>query len=64
MEHGFVTREIAKEDRRAVLIRLTPAGEQVLHALSLEHQTELTKTGPELMQALNEAMKRAAKGRK
>jgi DNA-binding MarR family transcriptional regulator len=63
-EHGFVTREIGKKDRRAVLIRLTPAGEQVLHALSMEHQTELTKTGPQLMHALNEAMKLAGKGRK
>ena len=31
-----------------VLIRLTHAGENILHQLSLEHQTELQKTGPEL----------------
>lgn len=53
MDRGTVIRETCPEDRREVLIRLTEAGEQILHELSLEHQTELRKTGPELMQALD-----------
>ncbi len=63
-EHGAVTRETGKEDRREVVIRLTPSGEGVLHALSVEHQTELTKTGPELMNALNAVLKLVRNGRK
>jgi DNA-binding MarR family transcriptional regulator len=47
-----VLREESPGDRREVLIRLTPTGEKILHQLSLEHQTELRKTGPELMRAL------------
>jgi len=61
---GFVKRAVSNVDRREVLIRLTPAGERVLHALSVEHQTELTKTGPELMKALNAVLKVATKANK
>ncbi len=50
---GAVTREMGEADRREVLIRLTPAGERLLRDLSLAHRTELTKTGPELRNALN-----------
>jgi DNA-binding MarR family transcriptional regulator len=56
-ERGDVIREIGKEDRRAVLIRLTAAGEGMLHTLTVEHQTELTKTGPELMNALKAVLR-------
>jgi DNA-binding MarR family transcriptional regulator len=63
-DHGAVEREIGKQDRREVLIRLTASGEHVLHALSVEHQTELTKTGPELMQALTAVLKLVKNRRK
>jgi len=46
---GAVTRQAAAQDKREVLIRLTTSGERLLHALSLEHQTELSITGPALM---------------
>jgi DNA-binding MarR family transcriptional regulator len=49
----LVAREPGTEDKREVLIRLTDGGDRVLHQLSVEHQTELKKTGPELRDALD-----------
>jgi DNA-binding MarR family transcriptional regulator len=54
-----VVREPGTDDRREVLIRLTPNGEQILRDLSVEHQAELTKTGPKLLRALAAAVKQA-----
>lgn len=51
-ERGAILREPGIADRREVLIRLAPAGEELLQALSLSHQTELSTAGPELMRAL------------
>lgn len=62
VERGSVSREPAPDDRREVLIRLTPTGERILHELSVQHQTELKKTGPELMKAL-EAVLSLTKGK-
>ena len=53
---GRVVREPGIEDRREVLIRLTPEGERILRDLSVEHQIELTRSGPKLMQALAAAI--------
>lgn len=55
-DRGIVQREPGVVDKREVLIRLTEEGERVLHTLSLEHQTELKKTGPELRDALDAAL--------
>lgn len=54
---GRIVREQGIDDRREVLIRLTPEGERTLRDLSVEHQTELTRVGPKLMGALKAAMK-------
>ncbi len=51
-DHGAVVRETAPDDRREVLIRLTPEGERTLRALSLDHRNELRKAAPQLMRAL------------
>jgi DNA-binding MarR family transcriptional regulator len=51
-ERGAVVREPSAEDRREVIVSLTSAGERTLRTLSVEHHTELRKTGPELMNAL------------
>jgi DNA-binding MarR family transcriptional regulator len=56
---GRLVREPGTDDRREVLVRLTPEGERVLRDLSVEHRTELTKVGPKLMRALTAAIKRA-----
>jgi DNA-binding MarR family transcriptional regulator len=60
---GRIVREPGTEDRRQVLIRLTPEGERVLRDLSVEHQIELSKVGPKLMRALGAAIKLAKRGR-
>jgi DNA-binding MarR family transcriptional regulator len=51
-ERGFVEREQDQDDRRRVQVRLTPAGERVLHELSLNHRAELRLLAPALLQSL------------
>jgi DNA-binding MarR family transcriptional regulator len=58
---GFVRRHRSTEDRREVLLEVTPKGEQVLQKLSLNHSAELRTQGPVLVAALNLAMRTAAK---
>ena len=56
---GFVYREPVPGDRRAVRVRLTPAGEAVLRKLSLAHRAELQAAGPELVRTLRTIIRRA-----
>jgi DNA-binding MarR family transcriptional regulator len=53
---GYVKRQKSENDRREVLVALTPKGETVLRELSLHHRAELRKQGPALLGALREAM--------
>jgi DNA-binding MarR family transcriptional regulator len=53
---GFVHRTRAQDDRREVLLALTPKGEIVLSELALHHHDELRSTGPELVAALQRIM--------
>ena len=61
---GHIRRTRAGEDRREVLLSLTPKGERVLRQLSLHHRTELRAAGPALVTALRKAMQvsRASNG--
>jgi DNA-binding MarR family transcriptional regulator len=54
---GYIRRARAGEDRREVLLSLTPKGEKVLRRLSLHHRTELRSAGPALVKALRRAMR-------
>ena len=54
---GYVKRERASQDRREVLLSLTPKGEKVLRELALVHQSELGSRGPDLLAALKRIMK-------
>jgi DNA-binding MarR family transcriptional regulator len=54
---GFVQRTRAQDDRREVLLALTPKGEQVLAELALHHHDELRSAGPELVAALRRVMR-------
>ena len=56
---GFIRRTRAGEDRRRVLLSLTPKGEKVLRELSLHHRAELLSAGPALVTALRRAMRGA-----
>jgi len=54
---GYVHRARAQDDRREVLLALTPKGEKVLSELALHHQEELRSSGPELVTALRRIMR-------
>jgi DNA-binding MarR family transcriptional regulator len=54
---GFVHRTRAQDDRREVLLALTPKGEKVLAELALHHHDELRSSGPELVTALRRIMR-------
>jgi len=49
---GYVQRERGHEDRREVLLALTPKGERVLAELALHHREELKNAAPKLVAAL------------
>jgi DNA-binding MarR family transcriptional regulator len=49
---GYVRRERSEDDRREVLLELTPKGERVLEELALHHREELRSAAPTLVAAL------------
>jgi DNA-binding MarR family transcriptional regulator len=51
-KHGHVARELGRQDRRQVIVRLTSSGATVLRQLSLAHHQELETAGPRLAKAL------------
>jgi len=53
---GYVRRERAQDDRREVLLALTPKGEHVLAELALHHHEELRSAAPSLVAALRRLM--------
>ena len=53
---GYIRRHRAEDDRREVLLALTPGGERALRELSLHHRHELRLRGPALVAALKRAM--------
>ncbi|MGA7379313.1 MAG: MarR family transcriptional regulator [Terriglobales bacterium] len=53
---GYVNRERGDQDRREVLLTLTPKGEKILRELSLHHRAELRTQGPILIAALKRAI--------
>jgi DNA-binding MarR family transcriptional regulator len=52
-KRGMVRRAQSKTDRRQVLVRLTPRGEQVMEKLARQRLAELRSTGMALVRALN-----------
>jgi DNA-binding MarR family transcriptional regulator len=54
---GYVYRERSQEDRREVLLALTPRGEKVLAELALHHHEQLQEAAPQLVSALRRVMK-------
>jgi len=52
----LVERHHDRDDRRRVLVELTPQGEAVLADLSMQHRQELEFTAPALLTALGEVL--------
>ncbi len=61
---GYIRRQRDSDDRREVLLQLTPKGENVLRRLSLDHRQELRSAGPTLMKALARVMGPPRRNRK
>jgi DNA-binding MarR family transcriptional regulator len=59
---GFAGRERAQDDRREVLLALTPRGERVLEQLALHHHEELQNAAPTLVAALRRVMRGGKNG--
>jgi DNA-binding MarR family transcriptional regulator len=59
---GFVKRTRGGNDRREVMLSLTPKGEKVLQELSLHHRAELRTAGPSLVAALRRVMRTQGTG--
>ena len=59
---GYVRRERGRDDRREVLLALTPKGERVLQELALHHHEELRSAAPGLVAALRKLMPRPGSG--
>ena len=55
---GYVRRERGQDDRREVLLALTPKGERVLGRLAMHHHEELQSAAPGLVAALRRLMPR------
>lgn len=54
---GAIARRPGADDKREVLVRLTPFGRLMLRKLALAHRTELERSGPELARALNSVLR-------
>jgi DNA-binding MarR family transcriptional regulator len=52
VERGAAARKQSQEDRREVLVELTPLGEEILEKLKDLHMQELQSKSPELCRAL------------
>lgn len=57
--HGLLRRSRGREDRREVLLRLTPRGERLLKELSSAHRRELKSAGRRLLGSLRTAVAHA-----
>ena len=57
LSNGGYVRRTRGEDRREVLLFMTPKGERVLRQLSIHHKEELKEHGPALISALKRVTK-------
>lgn len=58
VERGAAARHQSEDDRREVLVELTPEGETILRKLSFLHWQELQTSGPALCQSLRAIVQR------
>jgi DNA-binding MarR family transcriptional regulator len=57
-KHGYVRRVRSTDDRREVLVGLTPRAQKLLDKLAQQRLAELHDTGPELVRALDRLLER------
>ena len=55
-KRGMIRRQRSDQDRREVLLELTPRGEKVLRDLALYHREELRELAPALVRSLKKAI--------
>ena len=53
----LVRRRRSENDRREVLLELTPKGERLLQELALHHRSEMREMGPELVASLKKVLR-------
>ncbi len=63
-EAGLIRRKHGDDDRRRVLLELTPKGRRLLDALSIDHALELHELAPQLIRTLTELRTISGKPRK
>ena len=51
-EAGLIVRKQGGSDRRCVILNISPKGQEVLEALSIDHARELNELGPQLVRSL------------
>lgn len=56
----LISRRRDPDDQRRVLVEITPAGEAILHDLSLFHQQELRLQAPEMIAAITAVVRSAS----
>jgi DNA-binding MarR family transcriptional regulator len=49
---GLIKRKPGDDDRRCVLLQLTPKGKRILDSLSIDHARELNELAPQLIRTL------------
>ena len=57
--HDFISRRRDPDDHRRVLTDITPAGDEILHDLSLFHQQELRSRAPDMIKAITAVVRNA-----
>ncbi|HEU5453853.1 MAG TPA: MarR family transcriptional regulator [Terriglobales bacterium] len=60
-KRGMVRRQRSDQDRREVLLELTPRGDKVLRDLALYHREELRELAPGLVRSLKKAISGAGR---
>ena len=60
---GLLKRERAEDDRREVLLELTPRGERLLRELALHHREVLRALAPELVRSLRKLVRNGSSRR-
>lgn len=56
-KRALVRRRRGENDRREVLLELTPKGERLLQELAIHHRSEIREMGPELVASLKKVLR-------